>query len=107
MTFSFSNILNILARVIGIAMTVFYAVFVFLSHGFSVDAFMESIVWLLVLGATLVAWKWRGWGAIFFFSLATAYIAISWPEYSLAAYAFTVLPLALTGLLLVISKYTK
>jgi hypothetical protein len=106
MDFSISFVTMTAARIISVTMIIFWCGFKYIVSGFEPMNPVESIICVVILGATIIAWRWRGAGGLIFIGLALLYIILTWPEFSMLTYAIAVLPMVLSGSLFVISKYT-
>lgn len=102
-----SNFLLWASRVMGIALTVFYMIFVFTAHGIAYTSLTESIIWLVLLVILIIAWRWQGAGGLLYLLLALLYITMTLDNLSALSVLITCGPLALTGLLFIMSKYIK
>jgi hypothetical protein len=105
---SFSaKIIYWLPRIMAIIIVAFFIAFVFLSHGFSAESLVESSVWVVLLLATILAWKWEGWGGLIFIVLGLGYIGLASQRATITALLVVSLPIIITGLLFIISKYRR
>jgi len=102
-----SKILYWLPRICGIALAAFFIVFTFLSHGISIDSLIESSVWLALLVMTIIAWKWEGVGGLIFITAGLIFIALTYNRATAAGYLAVAIPVIVTGILFIISKYRK
>lgn len=75
--------------------------FVVLSHGFSLVTIIESVVWIIPLIATIIAWRKRELGGYFFLITGIAYAFIFDNIYAIL---FLAVPLMITGVLFIIDK---
>ena len=102
-----SKILYWLPRICGIALAAFFIVFTFASHGVSVDSLVESSVWLALVIMTIIAWKWEGVGGLIFIAVGLIFIALTYSRATITGYLAVAIPVIITGILFIISKYRK
>jgi len=72
------RILYILPRALAIAITIFFAAFIFegLTPGFTwVDSFRHFVITLAMLAATVLAWKWPDTGGWLFLIVGVYYMS--------------------------------
>lgn len=106
MNFSTSFVTMTAARIIAALMILFWCIFKLAVSGFEPMNMVESLICVLVLGTTVIAWKWRGIGGMLFIGLAIFYVLLTWPDYSTITYAIAVIPMIFSGTLFIISRYT-
>ncbi len=88
-----------LARVLSALILVLWALFIYLSHGFSIPSLFEWIFWTVLLIITIVAWKKDFLGGSMFLFLGLFYLLIGWGRVNLTGYLIVPLPLLLIGAL--------
>jgi len=103
----FSAFLYWASRVMGIALVVFYMIFVFTAHGIAYTSLIESLIWLVLLVILIIAWRWQGAGGILYLLLTLLYFVMARENLSALTILLTCGPLALTGLLFIMSRYIK
>jgi len=91
-------------RILSIIIILFWMAFVFLSHGFSMEALIESGVWIVILAVTILAWKNRPAGKIGFLVLGLAYLILTKGRENWLTYLLVSGPLLLTGILFLLDK---
>ena len=101
------KILYLAPRALAILLVIFWAWLVFASHGISATAAVESITWITILAAAIIAWKWEKIGAAIFITLGVLYIALSWGKATWLAGLFRSGPLILTGILFIASALMR
>lgn len=107
MDFSISFTCMTAARIIAVAMIVFWAIFKIITNGMEAIDPEKNIILIILVCITLIAWKWRGAGGLMFLGLALTYIILTWSEFSILNHALTTLPMLTSGSLFIISKYTS
>ncbi len=95
------------AKILSIALVLWWTYFVFASHGFSFVSFVESSVPLVVLAITIVAWRWNTLGGILFIIVAAFYVFLVWGAAQTETYLLVSGPPALTGLLFILAEALK
>jgi len=94
-----------LPRILSIIITAFWCAFVFLSHGLSFEALIESGVWAVLLVLTILSWKETLIGKLGFIILGIFYLIFIWHR---APSKWMILgiagPILLTGILFLFSK---
>src|SRR3989338_7684693 len=99
-----NKILYFLPRILSILITLFWMTFVFFSHGFSLEALIESGVWAVILVATILAWQGRMIGKAGFLVLGLLYLILTKGRFDWSTYLLVSGPLFLTGILFLLDK---
>ena len=99
-----SKLLYFLPRILSIIITLFWMAFVFLSHGLSLEALIESGVWAIILVVAILAWKNQPAGKIGFLVLGLAYLILTKGRENWLTYLLVSGPLFLTGILFLLDK---
>jgi hypothetical protein len=97
------NIFLVPAKVLSVLLVIWWSIFVLLSHGFSLVSLIESVVPLIVLIITIIAWRWNVVGGFLFILLGIFYMYITWGRAPLEIYFFVPGPVILAGLLFVLA----
>ena len=99
--------MHVLPRLIAVSLVSFLVVYVFFSHGFTMTALIESSIWLVIMGATMIAWGSHITGAVIFIALGVLYWFIAKDVFPMNTILFVSGPLILTGGLFVADKQGK
>ncbi|MBU0649193.1 hypothetical protein KJ969_03820 [Patescibacteria group bacterium] len=102
-----SKIIYWLPRILAVALTLSWLVYIALGHGLSMPGPAEISIAAVLTAAMLVAWKWPGIGAMIFFGLALFYMFMAWQRFAQDTILIVLIPLALVGGLFLLSKYQK
>lgn len=100
-----SKLMHTLPRFIAVGLVSFWVIFVFWSHGFTYNALVESSIWMVILGATMIAWGSSIIGAAIFVVLGVLYWAITFETFPVKTIMFVSGPLIITGLLFIADKH--
>ncbi len=94
-------------RILAIIITIFWFLFTILSHGLSFVTVVESLIWVILLITTIIAWKYEQIGGIVFIILGLLYVFLAINNLTLITFILVSGPLIITGILFIINKYTK
>lgn len=98
------NIFLIIAKILSVLLVLWWTIFVLLSHGFTLVSLIESVVPLIVLVVTIIAWRWNLIGGLLFVLLGIFYIYMAWGRMPLSVYFFVSGPVILTGILFILAN---
>lgn len=101
------KILHWTPRILSILIVIWWILFVFGSHGISVVSLIESIVWIILLVVTLIAWKWERIGGLIFIFLGLLYTVLFWGRGHWTVYLLVSGPLVVTGGLFIADELIK
>ncbi len=90
-------------RTLSALLVLFWVFFVFASHGLSIVTLIESVVWIVVLAATIIAWKREEIGAAIFIILGLLYVGLTWTKADWVIDLIVSVPFILTGILFWVS----
>ncbi|MBW3011967.1 hypothetical protein KY311_02190 [Candidatus Woesearchaeota archaeon] len=96
------------ARLLAVVIVSFFVFHTFIMHGFTFTALIESSIWLILLGATMIAWGNRKIGGAVFvvFGIVYWYFAMNSVNILSNQVFFVSGPLVITGLLFIWEKKT-
>lgn len=97
------NISLAAAKILAIIIVLWWSFFVIMSHGFSLISLIESIIPLVLLGTSIIAWHFNRLGGVIFIFWGLAYVAFAWSTMQFMTYVFVSGPLILCGLLFVLA----
>jgi hypothetical protein len=98
--------LHIIPRILAVSLVSFFVFFVLAAHGFTMTAFIESSIALMLLGATMIAWGSHVSGGLIFILLGLAYwYSALYNNVARGTILFISGPLILTGVLFIADKY--
>jgi len=100
-----SKLMYLVPRLAAVALVSFWVFYVFLTHGFTATAFVESSIWMVVLGATMIAWGNHISGAVIFILLGIGYWLMVKDVFQMNTILYVAAPLILTGALFILDKY--
>ncbi|MBU1026536.1 MAG: hypothetical protein KKA31_02280 [Candidatus Margulisbacteria bacterium] len=95
------------AKILSVALVLWWTFFVFASHGFSFASLIETSVPLIILAITIIAWRWNTIGGVLFVLLAAFYVYLVWGAAETETYLLVSGPPALTGLLFILAEALK
>jgi hypothetical protein len=103
------NIIYYSSRILSVLIIAFFALFIL--EGFSPnfgwqDGLMHGLVTIIVLGITVVAWKWPKIGSWFFIVLGVYYLVVVFNDEWWNGLIIGIIPL-LTGILFLIEGFKK
>jgi len=94
-----------LPRALAILITAFWFVFVFASHGLSVESLIESGIWIILLILTILAWQEKLIGKLGFILLGLIYALAVWHKIpNKLTIVIVAGPVLLVGILFLFSK---
>jgi hypothetical protein len=91
------------AKSLSIIIVLWWTFYILASHGFSLISLLESIIPLVLLGTTIIAWNLKKIGGVIFVLLGVGYIIFAWGVLSLTAYLLIAGPLILAGILFILA----
>ncbi|MDD5639566.1 MAG: hypothetical protein PHR47_02045 [Candidatus Pacebacteria bacterium] len=102
------KIIYYLSRTLAVLIVGFFALFIL--EGFSPDfgwqdGLMHALLTVVILGITIVAWKWPKIGGWFFVALGTYYLVFSFREWQ-SGLIIGIIPL-FTGILFLVEGFKK
>jgi predicted neutral ceramidase superfamily lipid hydrolase len=100
-----NKLVYVIPRMAAVGLVTFWVIYVFWAHGFTMAALIESSIWLVVLGATMIAWGNEVMGAVIFIILGLLYYLTSFNRMGLNTLLFVSGPLILTGVLFITDRY--
>ncbi|MFA5080347.1 MAG: hypothetical protein WC472_01845 [Candidatus Paceibacterota bacterium] len=103
------KIIYYLSRTLAVLIVGFFALFIL--EGFSPDfgwqsSLMHALVTFVILGITIIAWKWPKIGGWFFVALGVYYLAVSFNNEWQSGLIIGIIPL-FTGILFLVEGFKK
>jgi hypothetical protein len=94
-------LLHYLPRAATFAVTAIWGLYIVYSNDVSIHLFFETMLWMFLVMATVIAWRWEILGGLLFFGIGLAYFATQWFSAPLLSIMFIGTMLILTGLLFI------
>lgn len=96
--------LHYLPRILTFCVTAIWGLYIVYSRDVSIELFYETILWMLLVIATVIAWRWEILGGLLFFAIGLCYFVIQWYSSPVLSLMFIGTMLILTGLLFISGK---